>query len=75
MMKRKKKPVSVAGNSWSMADSPVPHTFAYAVAPQPSYEEYEFSGRLIYENRLIDMGNLRIYFSFIESIVKIFIFF
>ena len=43
------------GSSWSNANHPVAPAFAYAVPPPASYEEYEFSGRLIYKNRLIDM--------------------
>ena len=38
----------MAAYGWTNADSPVPTSFAYAVPPPPSYEEYEFSGRLIY---------------------------
>ena len=63
------------GSSWSNANHPVAPAFAYAVPPPASYEEYEFSGRLIYKNRLIDMRNLIIYVIFIENIVKIFMFF
>ena len=39
--------VSMDGNSWSNAKHPVAAAFAYGVPPPTSYEEYEFSGRLI----------------------------
>ena len=47
--------VSMDGNSWSNAKHPVAAAFAYGVPPPTSYEEYEFSGRLINGNRLIEI--------------------